>query len=275
MDRVNKLRRRQEREMKMYLMFFMMFLPVACAGEPFAQDLFEREDFPELQSSWISGATYYREKGTDNGMLVVRIKGKKISYLDVPADLWQEFRRAASPGSFYGKRIKGRFERIEGDPLSMRYDAERAVAEEARVEIAFNEDCEALILRTIGEALESIRVAAYAFTRSRIAAALVEAQRRGVDVQIKMDARQAEYPLAARVIDYLRRRGIPVTLIVTAGDYAAMHNKFMVIDDRTVLTGSFNYTTTAALASWENTLRVDSKEIATRYRNYWNAIFSD
>lgn len=253
---------------------FIVFAAVlsATALEP---TLYEREDHPSLQSSWIRHLTYYREKDGDNGMLVVELKNKKITYLDVPASLWQEFLKTRSPGALYGQRVKNRFERVEGDPLSMKIDMAAPETLLAPVTCAFNEECETVVLQAVAEAQSSIRMAAYAFTRSRIARALIEARRRGVDIQIKMDAQQAKYPLAVRTIDWLRRRDIPVTLITMTGDYAAMHNKFLVIDDRIVLTGSFNYTTTATLANWENVIRIDSPEMAARYSAYWTLIASN
>ncbi|MBU1693837.1 MAG: KTSC domain-containing protein [Verrucomicrobia bacterium] len=260
---------------KWILIFFAALALAAPAVEPVTEDLYEREDLPTLQSSWISQLTYYREKGGDSGMLVVEIKGKKITYLDVPETLWQEFRQSESPGSLYGKRVKNRFERVEGDPLWMKIDTAPPETLMAPVTCAFNEECEAVVVQALAEAQTSVRVAAYAFTRSRIARALVEARQRGVDIQIKMDSQQAEYPLAVRTLDWLRRQDIPITLISMTGDYAAMHNKFMVIDDRIVVTGSFNYTTTAVLANWENLVRIDSPEIAARYAAYWNVIASN
>lgn len=60
-----------------------------------------------------------------------------------------------------------------------------------RVEIAFSPDggAEALVLRTIGEARQSIRVLAYSFTAPAVTRALIAAKRRGVDVAVTADAR--------------------------------------------------------------------------------------
>lgn len=247
----------------------------ALAADPVIPDLYERQDLPGLESSWISDITYYLEKGGDSGMLVVEIKGQKITYLDVPQTLWQEFQQTDSPGSLYGKKVKNKFERVEGDPLWMRYDAAPPEVLQAQVTCSFNEECETVVVQALGEAQRTARVAAYAFTRSRIARAMGEAHERGVDIQIKMDSQQAEYPLAVRTIEWLRSKGIPVTLITMTGDYAAMHNKFIVIDEQVVLTGSFNFTTTAVTANWENMLRVDSPEIAARFLAYWEVIASN
>ena len=92
---------------------------------------------------------------------------------------------------------------------------------------------------------------------------------------MKMDVNQADYVGAQRLIDYLRNAGIPITLIHTAGDYSAMHNKFMVFDMRWVVTGSYNFTTTAQVSNWENLVWLDSPDMAEQYKQAWDAIASD
>ncbi len=59
-----------------------------------------------------------------------------------------------------------------------------------RVEIAFSPEggAEALVLRMIGEARQSIRVLAYSFTAPAVTRALISAKRRGVDVAVTVDA---------------------------------------------------------------------------------------
>ena len=140
---------------------------------------------------------------------------------------------------------------------------------------AFNEECEAVVLEGIEKSRESIWVAAYAFTRTRIAAALVRAHQRGVRVEVKMDANQAEFAGAQKLIEWLRQEGIPVTLIHVAGEYSAMHNKFMVFDLRWVVAGSYNFTTVAQVSNWENLIWADSPDMAEQYKQAWDAIVSD
>lgn len=246
-----------------------------CAGPARPAEEAGRETMDVSRSSWIEEANYEREPGADKGRLVLRIKGEEITYLDVPAAVWRAFEEAESAGAFYTKNIKNRYERIKGEPLASRIEAIEGGTGLAHVECAFNEECEPMILRAIGMATNSIRVAAYAFTRTRIGAALADAHRRGVDVRVKMDAQQAQYPSAVRLLEYLDKNGVPVARITVKGDYAAMHNKFLVVDGRYVLAGSYNFTTTAGAANWENMLFVDSPEIAARYRDAWDAIVSE
>lgn len=242
----------------------------ARAGTGTAHRVEEQMDVS--QSSWIERASFSREADSDTGFLSIRIKGEDITYLDVPVATWEAFKQADSRGAFYGRNIKQRFERENHSPLWEIYDAPAPTEALTRVSCAFNEECEPMVLRRIDAAQRSIRMAAYAFTRTRIAAALANARRRGVDVRVKVDARQARYPLADRALAYLERNGIPVQRIEMSGEYAAMHNKFLVVDGRIVLTGSYNFTTTAQVANWENLVDIESPELAAGYARTWEMI---
>ena len=66
-----------------------------------------------------------------------------------------------------------------------------------------------------------------------------------------------------------------MTLIHTAGEYSAMHNKFMVFDMSRVVAGSYNFTTVAQVSNWENLVWLDSADMAEQYKQAWDAIVSD
>ena len=226
------------------------------------------------RSSWIEYAAFSAEPDSETGFLTLQIKGEKITYLDVPRSVWEEFKKADSAGRYYGERIKQQYERQAGEPLFKRHDTEPAPPGSAVVQCGFNEECEPLILRAIQSAEKTIVVAAYAFTRARIAGALVGARKRGVEVRMKVDARQNEYALAAKELQYLEDNGISVTRIAMPDENTLMHNKFMIFDARYVITGSYNYTTAAQVANWENVVRLDSPGIAAEYQRAWDAISS-
>jgi phosphatidylserine/phosphatidylglycerophosphate/cardiolipin synthase-like enzyme len=243
----------------------------AQAGETGA---WEEEILDVSRSSFVQGATYLWQRGADTGFLLLRYNDETWTYLDVPAETWRAFQQAESLGRFFSAEIKGNFRRQQGEPLWRRHDAPTPEPVKVSVQCAFNEDCEPFILELIGRARKTLRVAAYAFTRTPIARALVEAHRRGVDVRVKIDREQADYRLAVAVLNYIEKAGIPVTRIRVSGEYSSMHNKFMVADDRYVLTGSYNYTTTAHVANWENIVIADSPDLARAYTHAWEAIRS-
>lgn len=120
------------------------------------------------------------------------------------------------------------------------------------------------IVQTIEASEREVLVQAYGFTHNGIAQALVRAHRRGVAVRVVMDAKTAN--TNQYVIGLLRQDDI-----ATRQDdkHAIAHNKVMVIDDAIVITGSFNFTNSAATRNAENVLVLRSAELAQRYKVDW------
>ena len=231
----------------------------------------------DAQSDWLHDVSYECADGATEGTLTVRLGDDPVAirYFEVPLEVWNEFKAAESKGAYYGQNVRQRYERQYGKSRQEIFDSPLPIQTQVAALCAFNEECEAVVLEGIEKSRESIWVAAYAFTRTRIAAALVRAHQRGVRVEVKMDANQAEFAGAQKLIDWLRREGIPVTLIHVAGEYSAMHNKFMVFDLRWVIAGSYNFTTVAQVSNWENLIWVDSPDMAEQYKQAWDAIASD
>lgn len=120
------------------------------------------------------------------------------------------------------------------------------------------------IIDAIGQAKESVYVQAFSFTSAPIAKALVDAAKRGVKVEAILDKsqRQATYTGAT----FLRNEGIPVYIDAA---HAIAHNKVMIIDGVTVVTGSFNFTKAAEEKNAENLLVIKDKELARIYMENW------
>ncbi|MFO7870951.1 MAG: phospholipase D-like domain-containing protein [Kiritimatiellia bacterium] len=154
-----------------------------------------------------------------------------------------------------------------GSVLSSESAEERGGAgvTEAKVKAVFDRDCEELLLGEIRRAEREIACAVYMFTRRNIADALAAAKERGVRVSVKYDAEAYEWKGMKITIGYLRNRGVRCTEVRLAGEYPKMHHKFMVIDGGRVLTGSYNYTTTASTGNHENLVLIESAEIAERF----------
>lgn len=146
--------------------------------------------------------------------------------------------------------------------------APREEAANARVEAYFTpgDDVERIISGHIAAARRSVRVQAYLFTNRGIAAALAKAARRGVAVELIGDARQHEAG-GLPVLRSLDRAGVRIWL---AGDYAAFHNKVILVDEGTpaaaVVTGSYNFTQAAQNRNAENVVVITgSPGVAARY----------
>ena len=120
--------------------------------------------------------------------------------------------------------------------------------------------CTQAIVRELKAARQSILIQAYSFTSAPIAAALVEAARRGVLIEVVLDKSNKTGKYSAA--DFVAHAGIPTWL---DEKHAIAHNKVMILDEATVITGSFNFTKAAEESNAENVLILRSPELASRY----------
>ena len=126
-----------------------------------------------------------------------------------------------------------------------------------------------VVLEGVRQAQRSIWVACYSFTSKPVAVALLDAAKRGVKVSVLADAKESAKGYSA--IRFLANQGIPVRL---DHRHAMQHNKFMVIDETTVETGSFNYTVAATQKNAENVLLVrQAPELAGSYATEWRRLW--
>lgn len=126
--------------------------------------------------------------------------------------------------------------------------------------------CTETIVKELQKAKSSILVQAYSFTSAPIAKALMIAYKRGVKVQVILDkshiGKKDKYSSATFFVN----QGIPVKI---DSAHAIAHNKVIVIDDETVITGSFNFTKQAEENNAENLLVIHDKKLAVLYADNW------
>jgi phosphatidylserine/phosphatidylglycerophosphate/cardiolipin synthase-like enzyme len=134
-------------------------------------------------------------------------------------------------------------------------------------EVAFSpkDGATELVVKVINSARQSIRLAAYSFTSKPIARALVDAHKRGVDVEVVVDKSQKSERYTSAT--FLANMGIPVRV---DSMHAIMHNKFIVVDGQDVENGSFNYTSAAENRNAENALvNWNNPKLAAIYTTNW------
>jgi phosphatidylserine/phosphatidylglycerophosphate/cardiolipin synthase-like enzyme len=100
--------------------------------------------------------------------------------------------------------------------------------------------CTEAIIRELDKAKNTILVQAYSFTSAPLAKALLNAHKRGVKVEVILDKSQKTQKYSSAT--FLYNQGIPVKI---DAQHAIAHNKVMIIDGETVITGSFNFTKAA------------------------------
>lgn len=152
------------------------------------------------------------------------------------------------------------------------FGAGQNVAASGTIQVAFTpgDDAVKLIVQALDGAKKQVLVQAYSFTSRPIARALINAQRRGVDVQLIADREQIEKTDHNRIAEIAA--GGVATFI--DAEHQSAHNKVMVIDngsaDATVITGSYNFTNAAQYKNAENLLIIrGDKALTDAYARNW------
>jgi phosphatidylserine/phosphatidylglycerophosphate/cardiolipin synthase-like enzyme len=148
---------------------------------------------------------------------------------------------------------------------------------ETPVEVLFAPSGDARLLQTrvsaeVRGARKSVRVAMFHFTSERLLQALADRARADLSVRVLLDARQSDAALVAR----LRAAGADVRLVTPRGDeQTRFHHKYCVLDDRIVLTGSYNWTVQGDLSNHENLVLLRDDGAARAFAENFDRTWED
>eukprot|EP01016_Furgasonia_blochmanni_P056538 TRINITY_DN965_c0_g1_i1.p1 TRINITY_DN965_c0_g1~~TRINITY_DN965_c0_g1_i1.p1 ORF type:complete len:301 (+),score=119.88 TRINITY_DN965_c0_g1_i1:70-972(+) len=117
------------------------------------------------------------------------------------------------------------------------------------------------LIAYLKSAKKTLDVCVFTITNNNLANALVDLHKRGVKVRVITDDQCAN--AQGSDIAFFAEKGIEVLLDSRAD--AHMHNKFAIVDNRLLLNGSFNWTTTAVSANQENITIVENKTLIKLY----------
>jgi phosphatidylserine/phosphatidylglycerophosphate/cardiolipin synthase-like enzyme len=130
------------------------------------------------------------------------------------------------------------------------------------------EDCTGLIIAELSKAEKEVVFAAYTFTHPSLATQLIlnahnNLAVRGVIEKQNINGRYSQYSaLVEQGLDIRADR-----------NSALMHHKFFVIDNSTVITGSFNPTKNADRRNDDNLVIIKNKETALLYRKEFERLW--
>ena len=124
--------------------------------------------------------------------------------------------------------------------------------------------CTDAVIRELNQAKSLVLVKAFIFTSAPIAKALLNAHKRRVRVEVILDKSQKKEKYSEA--DFFTNLGIPTKIDAA---HAIAHNKVMIIDGETVITGSFNFTKAAEEKNAENLLVIHDKKLAEQYAKNW------
>lgn len=143
-----------------------------------------------------------------------------------------------------------------------------------------------ILLELLDSEKEKVQIAAFKLTDLAFAEKLIELHRRGVKVELLVDAGELDTRLNKAI--ELHRKGIAVFIfpcaeIANKSRYAILHHKFIVLHKpaatkgkkKIVVTGSLNYTKSAMDVNRENILVIISNCLANAYAEEFSYIIEN
>jgi phosphatidylserine/phosphatidylglycerophosphate/cardiolipin synthase-like enzyme len=141
------------------------------------------------------------------------------------------------------------------------------------IKFARSESVADAIMRLLHGASSSIDGALYRFNHPGLAQGLEEAAQRGVRVRLLVDGNKYKESRATQ--ELLAGAIIPFRLAFgRQGRGSKMHHKFVILDQQTVLTGSYNWTVESEDENHENLLILRDADPVEAYIREFEALWS-
>jgi phosphatidylserine/phosphatidylglycerophosphate/cardiolipin synthase-like enzyme len=116
------------------------------------------------------------------------------------------------------------------------------------------------IIRFLRAAGKSIQFMAFSFTDDEIGEVLVNRYRSGVQVEGVMESRGSKSPHSE-----LRRLSSAGITVLSDGNPYILHHKVFIIDTLWTITGSYNFSASAARSNDENVVIIKNRSVALRF----------
>ncbi len=124
--------------------------------------------------------------------------------------------------------------------------------------------------RLIQAAKGEISVAAYAFSSKYLGNALVGALKRGVKIRLILDEDNAKKSYT--IDEWLIENGIDIRFIKVKN--GCMHHKFMIIDNTSLMTGSYNFTNDSEFRNYDAAIFTNDSSLlqsfAAEFEHLWS-----
>jgi phosphatidylserine/phosphatidylglycerophosphate/cardiolipin synthase-like enzyme len=136
------------------------------------------------------------------------------------------------------------------------------------VENYFSPDDEVMqkLVAEVGKAKKSVRFIAFTYTHADLSGAMIAAFQRGVVVEGVIENRGASQGAMPRLFC----AKVPVR---TDGNKYTMHHKVIIIDDETVVTGSYNFTKSADDSNDDNVIIIRSASLAAVFKAEFDRVY--
>jgi phosphatidylserine/phosphatidylglycerophosphate/cardiolipin synthase-like enzyme len=201
-----------------------------------------------------TGSTNITKNGIfvqDNNTIVFQAPELATIYEREFQEMWDGQFGPKSPSQLVDQSVV-----INGTPIQVIFTSEDPAIEPA-------------IVPLVNSATTSIRFLAFSFTDFPLADAMLKRAQAGVSVEGVFDKTQSGGKGAE--LGTLFCAGIPVR---QDGNPQFMHNKVIIVDERYVVTGSLNFSTSAEESNDENVIIIDNPDIARLYMQDFERVYS-
>ncbi|MCP4541200.1 MAG: phospholipase [Chloroflexi bacterium] len=198
----------------------------------------------DSQTVW-SGSTNITVNGNfKNNNNVIVLESPKVAaiYEREFSEMWDD----GEFGPTSTSTVNDQSTTIDGTPVQILFAAEDDVADQ--------------LVPLLEGAQNSIRFMAFSFTHDEIGAAVLARAEAGVDVQGIFETRGSETEYSE--LPALFCAGVTVR---QDGNPRTFHHKAFIVDDKMVLTGSFNFSNNANKSNDENMVIITNTDIAAQY----------
>ena len=184
----------------------------------------------------------------NNNMIIIHSKHLALNYEGEFAELWNKT---------FGKG------KVTENPLMY--------LNNKRYESYFcpEDHCADKIAAELEKANESIYFMIFSFTHDHLATILVKKYREGLEIKGVMEKSQNSKYTKYKLFS---NQGM---LVLWDKNPSMMHHKVFIIDNKTVVTGSFNPSNNADKSNDENILIIGDKEIAQRYLHEFDDVWKE
>jgi phosphatidylserine/phosphatidylglycerophosphate/cardiolipin synthase-like enzyme len=178
----------------------------------------------------------------NNNVLVLRSQRVAQMYEAEFSEMWEEGQFGPTSLSTLDRQSTT----IDGTPVQVIFAAEDEAIDE--------------ILPLVENAEESIRFMAFSFTNAELGEAMLERAQAGVEVQGIFELRGSQTEFSR-----LRPLYCADLAVRQDGNPGTFHHKVIVIDSKTIITGSLNFSDNANDSNDENVLILTNPDIAAHY----------
>lgn len=213
------------------------------------------EDFIKFYKNSLEDYLFSRTEKRELSRKVRERGLEKRQLVFLRSQIFDIARSAATPDN-----LQAVFKWLETANKTLLPDESPRPTAEHEVYFSPGDECAEAIISQLDSARSTLKICVFTISDNRLSTAILRAFQRGVHVRIISDNDKA-YDDGSD-IEKLARGGVDVRIDRSSHH---MHHKFAIIDKQRVMTGSYNWTRSAALYNQENILITDAEKVVEKY----------